>query len=763
MDARVTPEIVRQHGLTEDEYRRIVGHLGRDPNLVELGIFSAMWSEHCSYKSSRRFLKHLPTKGPRVLQGPGENAGVVDVGGGLAVAFKMESHNHPSYIEPYQGAATGVGGILRDVFTMGARPIASLNSLRFGKPSHPKTARLLEGVVAGIAGYGNCIGVPTVGGEVAFDESYDGNCLVNAFTIGLLKSNRIFRGTASGVGNPVIYIGARTGRDGIHGATMASAEFDEESESKRPTVQVGDPFLEKLLLEACLELFKTDCLVGIQDMGAAGLTSSAVEMASRAGSGLELDVDKVPRRETGMTPYEVMLSESQERMLLVAKKGREREVFEICDKWDLAHAVVGRVTDTGKLVVKSEGKTVAELPIPPLTDEAPSYDRPRRRPEWLDEAQKLELGSIPEPGNLSRALAQVLGSPTIASKEWVYRQYDHMVRIGTAVRPGAGDAAVVRFTGQREGGVALSVDCNSRFCYLDPRLGAAHAVAEAARNVSCVGGEPLAVTDCLNFGNPERPEIMWQFEQACLGIADACNALRTPVVWQRVALQRDRGQGHLPDADHRDGRLDGGLREERRLRLPGRRRPRCAARAARRTRRRASRRERIPQGGPRPHRRNASSARSRPGEESARSGARAGPRGIGPHRARHQRGRSRRGARRDVLRPGPGMQGVAAGATGARRRAALRRGRGAHPHRLSRGRGRAGRGRRPRARRPLCRNRRGGRAVARHRVLRTDAGRCAGRRPEEPVVQLHPGRRRRGNPPGRPRRAVGGHPAAQRA
>src|SRR6266849_2335868 len=402
MDARITPEIVRQHGLTEDEYRRIVGHLGRDPNLVELGIFSAMWSEHCSYKSSRRFLKHLPTKGPRVLQGPGENAGVVDVGGGLAVAFKMESHNHPSYIEPYQGAATGVGGILRDVFTMGARPIASLNSLRFGKPSHPKTARLLEGVVAGIAGYGNCIGVPTVGGEVAFDESRDGN----------------------------------------HGATMASAEFDQESESKRPTVQVGDPFLEKLLLEACLELFKTDCLVGIQDMGAAGLTSSSVEMAARAGSGLELDVDAVPRRETGMTPYEVMLSESQERMLLVAKKGREREVFEICDKWDLVHAVVGRVTGTGKLVVKSEGKTVAELPIAPLTDQAPSYDRPRRRPEWLDEARKLDLAQVPEPGDLAGALKQVLASPTVASKEWVYRQYDHMVRIGTAVRSWLGDAVV---------------------------------------------------------------------------------------------------------------------------------------------------------------------------------------------------------------------------------------------------------------------------------------------------------------------------------
>jgi phosphoribosylformylglycinamidine synthase subunit PurL len=535
--AAINPQIVAAHGLSQDEYARIRKVLGRDPNLLELGVFSAMWSEHCSYKSSRRFLKALPTKGPRVLQGPGENAGVVDVGGGLAVAFKMESHNHPSYIEPYQGAATGVGGILRDVFTMGARPIASMNALRFGDPSHPKTARLLEGVVAGIAGYGNCIGVPTVAGEVAFDASFNGNCLVNAFTLGLLKSNRIFRGTASGVGNPVIYIGARTGRDGIHGATMASAEFDEESESKRPTVQVGDPFMEKLLLEACLELFKTDCLVGIQDMGAAGLTSSSVEMASRAGSGLELDVDAVPRRETGMTPYEVMLSESQERMLLVAKKGREREVFEICDKWDLAHALVGRVTDSGKLVIRSGGQTVGELPIPPLTDEAPSYDRPRQRPSWQDEVQQAP--EVPQPKSLLSALKTVLAAPGVASKEWVYRQYDHMVRIGTAVRPGQGDAAVVRFTGQREGGVAMSVGCNSRWCWLDPRLGAAHAVAETARNVSCVGGEPLAVTDCLNFGNPERPEIMWQFEQACLGIADACTALETPVVSGNVSLYNE--------------------------------------------------------------------------------------------------------------------------------------------------------------------------------------------------------------------------------
>ena len=543
--ASITPEIVAAHGLSPDEYARIRTVLGREPNLLELGVFSAMWSEHCSYKSSRRFLKGFPTRGPRVLQGPGENAGVVDVGQGLAVAFKMESHNHPSYIEPYQGAATGVGGILRDVFTMGARPIASLNALRFGEPSHPKTARLLEGVVAGIAGYGNCMGVPTVGGEVAFDASYNGNCLVNAFTLGILKSSKIFRGTASGVGNPVIYIGARTGRDGIHGATMASAEFDQESEKKRPTVQVGDPFMEKLLLEACLELFKTDCLVGIQDMGAAGMTSSSVEMASRAGSGLLLDIDAVPRRESGMTPYEVMLSESQERMLLVAKKGREKEVFEICDKWDLAHAIVGRVTDSGKLVIQSGGQTVAELPIAPLTDDAPQYDRPRQRPAWQDSVQKLP--EIPLPRDLRQALLTVLASPTIASKEWVYRQYDHMVRIGTALRPGDGDAAVVRFTGQRDGGVALSVGCNARWVWLEPRLGAAHAVAETARNVSCAGGEPLAITDCLNFGNPERPEIMWQFEQACAGIAEACEALGTPVVSGNVSLYNETdGKGILP-------------------------------------------------------------------------------------------------------------------------------------------------------------------------------------------------------------------------
>ena len=432
---------------------------------------------------------------------------------------------------------------------MGARPIASLNSLRCGDPSHPKTAGLLRGTVAGIAHYGNCMGVPTVGGEVAFDPSYNGNCLVNAFTLGVLKADKIFRGTASGVGNPVIYIGSRTGRDGIHGATMASAEFDQESESKRPTVQVGDPFMEKLLLEACLELFKTDALVGIQDMGAAGLTSSSIEMASRAGSGLELDLDQVPRRESGMTPYELMLSESQERMLLVAKKGREQEVLAICDKWDLSHAVIGRVTDSGQLVLKADGQTVATLPIPPLTDDAPVYDRPRARPPWQDELQALDLARLPEATGpkLGAALRQLLGAPTIASKAWVYRQYDHMVRLGTAVRPGDGDAAVVRFTGQRAGGVAISVDCNSRWVYLEPRLGAAHAVAESARNVSCVGAEPLAVTDCLNFGNPQRPEIMWQFEQAVLGIGDACTALGTPVVSGNVSLYNETdGKGIFP-------------------------------------------------------------------------------------------------------------------------------------------------------------------------------------------------------------------------
>ncbi len=542
MTPEVSVALAAEHGLSPEEFERICTLLGRTPTYTELGIFSVMWSEHCSYKSSRVHLKQLPTSGPRVIQGPGENAGVVDIGDGDALIFKMESHNHPSFIEPYQGAATGVGGILRDVFTMGARPIACLDSLRFGRPDHPRTPHLIEGVVAGIAGYGNAFGVPTIGGDVAFDASYDGNILVNAMAVGIAPRDRIFLGCASGVGNPVLYIGAKTGRDGIHGATMASAEFDDESDAKRPTVQVGDPFTEKLLLEACLELMATDVLVGIQDMGAAGLTSSSVEMAGRAGSGLELDLDRVPRRETGMTPYELMLSESQERMLLVAQAGRESEVLALCDKWDIDAAVVGRVTESGKIVVTSGGEVVAAIPIAPLV-EGLKYERPMARPEWQSRVQTLELP--PPPADLGQALLAVLGSPSVASKEWVWRQYDHMVGDRTVVRPGS-DAAVVRIIGSAKG-VAATSGCNSRFCYLDPYEGAKLAVAEAYRNLSATGAEPLAVTDCLNFGNPERPEIMWQFAEAVRGIADACRALETPVVSGNVSLYNETdGQAIQP-------------------------------------------------------------------------------------------------------------------------------------------------------------------------------------------------------------------------
>ena len=548
--SEITPDVVARHGFTSAEYDEVKRHLGREPNLVELGVFSVMWSEHCSYKSSRVHLKNLPTTGPRVLQGPGENAGVVDVGDGLAVAFKMESHNHPSYIEPFQGAATGVGGILRDVFTMGARPIASLDSLRFGDPSHPRTAYLLEGVVAGIAGYGNCMGVPTVGGEVMFHPSYNGNCLVNAFTLGVLPASKIFRGKAAGVGNPVMYIGAKTGRDGIHGATMASAEFDASTEEKRPTVQVGDPFMEKLLLEACLELFQTDAVVGIQDMGAAGLTSSSVEMAGRAGNGLDLYIDLIPRREEGMTPYEVLLSESQERMLLVAARGREDEVRRICEKWDLDVAVVGVVTGSGRWRIISGDEVVADLPVEPLTEGAPRYDRPMKPHPALPGLHAFALAALPQPADLGATLLELLARPTVASKEWVYRQYDHMVRLVGSVRPG-GDAAVVRIaTGEpahARKGIALSVAANGRWCFLDPYLGAMHAVAECARNIACVGGEPLAITDCLNFGNPEKPEIMWQLAEAVRGLSDACRALGTPVVSGNVSLYNEtEGQAILP-------------------------------------------------------------------------------------------------------------------------------------------------------------------------------------------------------------------------
>jgi phosphoribosylformylglycinamidine synthase len=530
-------KVLERHGLKNDEYERIVQFMGREPNLTELGIFSVMWSEHCSYKSSRVHLRTLPTEGPQVLQGPGENAGAVDVGEGLAAVFKIESHNHPSFIEPYQGAATGVGGIIRDIFTMGARPIALLNSLRFGALDAPGTRRLLEGVVAGIAGYGNSIGIPTVGGEIVFEPQYAGNPLVNVFCLGIAKASDIIKGVASGVGNAVYYVGAKTGRDGIHGATMASAEFDEKSAEKRPAVQVGDPFMEKLLLEACLEVMQTDALIGIQDMGAAGLTCSTTEMGSRGGAGVEIDVSLVPQRETGMTPYEIMLSESQERMLLVAKQGREAEVERIFEKWDLHAVRIGHVTDDGLLRVKERGVVVAEIPNRALTDEAPVYHRPMREPDYLREAQQLDLDALGVAGDQNAALMALLGSPTIASKKWIYRQYDHMVRTNTINLPGLG-AGVVRIKGT-DRALAMSVDGNGRYCYLDPRRGAMLAVAEAARNVACSGARPLAATNCLNFGNPERPEIMWQFAQAVEGIGAACRALDVPITGGNVSLYNE--------------------------------------------------------------------------------------------------------------------------------------------------------------------------------------------------------------------------------
>jgi phosphoribosylformylglycinamidine synthase len=545
----IDSQTLERHALKPDEYERIVRFLGRDPNITELGIFSVMWSEHCSYKSSRVHLRTLPTDGPQVLQGPGENAGAIDIGEGLAAVFKIESHNHPSFIEPYQGAATGVGGIIRDIFTMGARPIALLNSLRFGSLDTPGTRRLLEGVVAGIAGYGNSIGIPTVGGEIAFEPSYTGNPLVNVFCLGIAKASDIIKGVASGVGNAVYYVGAKTGRDGIHGATMASAEFDEKSAEKRPAVQVGDPFMEKLLLEACLEVMQTDALVGIQDMGAAGLTCSTTEMGSRGGAGVEIDVALVPQRESGMTPYEIMLSESQERMLLVAKRGREAEVERIFEKWDLHAVRIGEVTDNGFLRVKERGALVAEIPNRALTDEAPVYQRPMTEPEYLRKVQPLDLDELErlhrgraaagkiEPSDHNDALLALLRSPTIASKRWVYRQYDHMVRTNTINPPGAG-AGVVRIKGT-DRALAMSVDGNGRYCYLDPYRGAMLAVAEAARNVACTGARPLGATNCLNFGNPERPEIMWQFAKAVEGIGAACRALGVPITGGNVSLYNE--------------------------------------------------------------------------------------------------------------------------------------------------------------------------------------------------------------------------------
>jgi phosphoribosylformylglycinamidine synthase len=562
-DPDVTPALARSFGLGDLEYGEVCSQLGRTPRYAELGVFSVMYSEHCSYKSSRVHLKRLPTTGPRVTVGPGENAGAIDIGDGFCAVFKMESHNHPSFLAPYQGAATGVGGILRDVFTMGARPIASLNSLRFGRPDHPRTPELMRGVVKGIGDYGNCIGVPTVGGEVQFDASYDGNILVNAFTLGIARIDGLFFGRAEGVGNPVLYVGAKTGRDGIHGATMASAEFDAESAEDLPTVQVGDPFMEKLLLEACLEIFAKKCLVGVQDMGAAGLTSSSVEMAARAGSGIELDLDLIPRRTRRLTPYELLLSESQERMLMVAERGREHEVFEVCKKWDLDAAVVGRVTDTGRYVclatpgydpldpeaIARDPRPVVDIPVGLLVDGAPKYERPERAVVRPDSERNVAPPPITD---ASAELLALVGSPNIGSRAWVWRQYDHVVGDGTVFRPGQADAAVVRAfctdaTGTHEKFLATAVDCNGRHVELDPHQGAAMAVAECARNVACVGAEPVGLTDCLNFGNPEKPEVMWRFARAVDGIGDACRALGIAVVSGNVSLYNEtEGRSILP-------------------------------------------------------------------------------------------------------------------------------------------------------------------------------------------------------------------------
>lgn len=535
---KITPEMIASHGITEAEYQKIVKILGREPNFTELGIFSVMWSEHCSYKNSKPILKTFPTEGPNLLVRAGEeNAGIVDIGDGLAICFKIESHNHPSAIEPFQGAATGVGGILRDIFTMGSRPILLMNSLRFGKLDEPSTQRLFRGVVAGIAHYGNCIGVPTIGGEVYFDECYEGNPLVNAMALGLMKTDEIVKGKASGVGNPVYYVGASTGRDGLGGAAFASKELTEESHEDRPAVQVGDPFMEKLLMEACLELIKTDALVGMQDMGAAGLTCSTCETAARGSTGIEIDLQKVPMRETGMIPYEIMLSESQERMLIIARKGKERTVEEIFEKWDLHAVKIGEVKDGHLMRVKNGGELVAEIPAKALADEGPVYVREEKRPAYLDEAQKLDLASIKVPSDFNAVLKKMLDHPTIASKAWVWKQYDHMVRTDTVFYPGH-DAALIRIKGTRKG-IAVSTDCNSLYCYLDPFEGGKIAVAESARNVVCSGARPLAITNCLNFGNPMKPEIFWQFHQAVNGMIASCKAFGTPVTGGNVSLYNE--------------------------------------------------------------------------------------------------------------------------------------------------------------------------------------------------------------------------------
>ena len=533
-------EIAIAHSLTKDEFENIKKILGREPNYVEIGIFSAMWSEHCSYKSSKKYLSGFPTKAPWVIQGPGENAGVIDIGDGYAAVFKMESHNHPSFIEPYQGAATGVGGILRDVFTMGARPVASMNSIRFASiEGNSETAKkhryLLKGVVAGIGGYGNCMGVPTIGGETSFEECYAGNNLVNAFTLGLAKADEIFYGRAEGIGNPVIYVGSKTGRDGLGGAVMSSASFTEDSESKRPTVQVGDPFTEKLLLEACLELFKADLIVGIQDMGAAGLTSSSFEMAGRSGSGMIMHLDKVPAREEGMTPYDFMLSESQERMLICAKKGCEQQIIDIFQKWELDVAVIGEVTNTGNMELFWHGEKVADVPVQPVSEEAPVLDRPVREPEYLKTVANVNMDK-----QISNQVAfdELFCDMEVVDKSWIYSQFDSMVQTNTIKGPGSLDGSTIRI---KETGKALSMsaDCNTRFCYINPQLGAAAAVMESGRNVAMTGAVPKAITDCLNFGNPQNPEVMWQFKESCEGIKNACRALNTPVIGGNVSLYNE--------------------------------------------------------------------------------------------------------------------------------------------------------------------------------------------------------------------------------
>jgi phosphoribosylformylglycinamidine synthase len=536
-------EVLKNHKLSREEYEDILRILdGRHPNIVEIGIFSAMWSEHCSYKSSKKYLNGFPTKAPWVIQGPGENAGVIDIGEGMAAVFKMESHNHPSFIEPFQGAATGVGGILRDIFTMGARPVANLNALRFGQVRgesdiNKYQRHLVRGVVDGIGSYGNCMGVPTIGGEVSFDESYNGNILVNAFSLGLVKSDEIFLGVASGVGNPVMYVGSKTGRDGLGGAVMSSDSFTEESKSLRPTVQVGDPFTEKLLLEACLELFQTDAIIGIQDMGAAGLTSSSFEMAGKTGAGLRLDLDKVPAREEGMTPYDFMLSESQERMLICAKKGREQEIIDIFEKWELDVAVIGEVTDTARMELFWHGEQVCDMPIAPVSEEAPILDRPTARPTYLDEVNAKSVDDFAQVAD-QEAYEKLLSSLEVVDKAWVYNQYDSMVQTNTTKHPGSLDASCIRI---KENGraLAMSSDCNPRYCYIDPKKGAALAVVESGRNVAMSGAQPLSITDCLNYGNPENPEVMWQFAQGCEGIKEACTELETPVVSGNVSLYNE--------------------------------------------------------------------------------------------------------------------------------------------------------------------------------------------------------------------------------